>query len=98
MSDFTDRWKKNSLLLLVVFFVIMFFLWLRGYIMTLNYSFKGLVEKVQYEEPKHIPTITVHGKEYELIYCRWKNYRDTLSVGDSVIKRKGYIEMVLIKK
>ena len=66
--------------------------------MTLNYSFNGLIEKVEYDEPKHILTITVHGKEYDLVYCHWKNYLDTLSVGDSVIKIKGDVDMSLIKK
>jgi hypothetical protein len=92
-----DR-SLRTVYLIAVFAVIVFFLWLRGYIMTLNYSFNGLIEKVEYDEPKHIPTITVHGENYDLIYCHWNNYRDTLSVGDSVIKIKGEVGMSLIKK
>ena len=67
--------------------------------MTLNYSFSGKIEKIEYPDSiKHIPTITVHGNKYDLIYCHWDNYCDTPYVGDSVIKIKGELSMSLIKK
>lgn len=95
------KYDKSLLLKVILFivFILFFFIqWLRGYIMTVNYSFNGFIEKIQYEEPKHLPTITVKGKEYDLIYCHWKNYKDTLAVGDSVIKKKGDMDLSLIKR
>lgn len=65
--------------------------------MTTNYSFNGAIEKIQYDD-KHVPIITVKGKEYNLAYCSWINYKDKLAVGDSVRKVKDEKNMTLIKK
>jgi hypothetical protein len=90
-----DR-SLRTVYLIAVFAVVVFFLWLRGYIMTLNYNFSGKIQKIEYPDSlKHIPTITVRGKQYDLIYC---HYRVEPAVGDSVVKKKGEMDLLIIKK
>jgi len=59
-------------------------------------NFSGLIEKIVYEEPKHLPTITVKGNEYDVFDYYWGP--DTLAVGDSVIKKKGSLDLALFKR
>ncbi|MDB5116122.1 MAG: hypothetical protein JWQ79_1614 [Mucilaginibacter sp.] len=110
MRFFINRPELKKILLFIAAILIVFILWARGYLMTLNYEFSGKVEKIEYPDSlKHIPTITVKGEKYDLIYCDWVNYRDSLSisnayyrdslsVGDSVIKKKGSVTLYFLKK
>jgi len=84
--------------ILVVFVLVFGSGLLFGYVRAWNYSFKGVITKVSYDEPKHIPTITINGINYNLIYDSWNNYNDTLAVGDSAIKQKGTTVFILTKK
>ncbi len=61
---------------------------------SLDMAFSGVVEKVYYEKPKHIPYITVKGREYGLSGL---NY-DTIIVGDSAIKKRGSSDVQLIRR
>lgn len=62
---------------------------------SLANSFSGVIEKVRYEEPKHLPHITVSGKEYDVF--DYHLGQDTLAVGDSVMKKKGALDLIVIK-
>ena len=68
------------------------------YIRASNYSFNGVIENVSYEYPKHIPTMTIKGIDYNLFYLNWSNNTEDIAVGDSAIKRKGTTSFILIKK
>ena len=104
MYSSLDKPLLKKLFPFIIILLLVFILWARGYLMTLNYDFSGKIEKIEYPDSlKHIPTITVKSKKYDLIYCEFVNYRDSLSldgvnnrnyrdslfVGDSVIKKKG---------
>ncbi|MFD0765344.1 hypothetical protein ACFQZI_10815 [Mucilaginibacter lutimaris] len=61
-----------------------------------NVTFNGIIEKIRYEEPKHILFITVNRKEYDIEHYQWHpNY--SLAVGDSAVKKKGEEGFLLIK-
>lgn len=93
-----EFFKNNKLLPVILIALAITILWLRAYILTLCMNFNGVIEKVRYSEPKHNPYITVNGKEYDLMYSSWiTSYKDTLAIGDSVIKRKGVQDLILIK-
>lgn len=84
-----------------VFIVLVMFClggWLFGYIRALNYSFNGVIQKIEYSKLQKTPTITINGKDYDLVDNNWFNYKDTLAVGDSAIKKKGETGFTLIKK
>jgi len=70
-------------------------LWFK--IKTYELSVNGTIQKIRYEEPKHIAYPIIRGKEYDLFYSSSVN-GDTLSVGDSIIKKKGSMYYRLIKK
>ncbi|ETZ23085.1 hypothetical protein [Pedobacter sp. V48] len=63
--------------------------------LSLSNSFSGVIDKVRYEEPKHLPYITIAGKEYDVFHYYWG--QDTLAVGDSVMKKKGTLDLILFK-
>ena len=88
---------KGAIFISIV--LIVFFLWLYSYERALNYEFDGIIQKVEYSEPKHIPTITIKGIQYDLGYNYWDDgqQRD-IEKGDSAIKKKGTTDFTLIKK
>lgn len=67
-----------------------------GMIKTYKLSISGTIQKIRYEEPKHIAYPTINGKEYDLYYSGSGN-SGTLSIGDSLIKEKGLMNYRLIK-
>jgi hypothetical protein len=63
-----------------------------------NYQFNGTVQKVTYKSFVYHPTITVNNHQYDLEYIRWFDDADSLQVGDSVIKNRDTIMMLVIQK
>ena len=65
-----------------------------------NYNFNGIVENITYD-PNRNPVITIKGVEYELSYSGWNDGWDIVNnkveVGDKMIKKKGEMELLLIK-
>jgi hypothetical protein len=62
---------------------------------SLNWSFKGVVEKVHYSD-KGIPDVTVNGAEYYLFYTVMDiDYR--IQRGDTLIKQKGDLRIKVIR-
>ncbi len=60
-----------------------------------NWNFKGVVEKVHYNE-KGIAYVTVNGKEYNLISMIMDlNY--SIQKGDTIIKQKGDYRIKIIR-
>jgi hypothetical protein len=83
----------------VVIISILLFLVSFGYCRALYYSFDGVIEKVTYDEPKHIPTITVKGIDYNLIYNSLnKGQKADIEKGDTAKKTQGSLNFILIKK
>jgi hypothetical protein len=68
-----------------------------GYISALNMSFNGVVQRIEYRFPGNSKHFTVNGKSYEYWDIQPSNTKDTLAVGDSVIKEKGSTGFILIK-
>ena len=66
--------------ILIAFVLIVGSLWLFGYIRALNYSFDGVIENVSYDYPKHIPTITISGIDYNLNYLNWSNNTEDIQL------------------
>ena len=64
--------------------------------LTCNLTINGTIQKIKYEEPKHIAYPTINGKEYDLYYSG-SGTGDTLSIGDIIIKEKGTMNYKLIK-
>ncbi|MEB0261367.1 MULTISPECIES: hypothetical protein [unclassified Mucilaginibacter] len=60
-----------------------------------NYEFKGVIEKISFNEKK-TPTITVNHSEYAL-GSGWR-FNEKLGVGDSILKAKNSLIYTLIKK
>src|SRR5258708_4070460 len=89
--------KYRDYILPLGFVAIMFALWLIGGEMSLNDSFNGLVQNVNYNE-KGIPTVTIKGIEYYLAGENWGHYQDKIETGDSMIKKKGELYIKLIKR
>ncbi len=85
-------------IILGAFLLVMLSLWLHGYLIAVNYNFNGTIQKVTYPDIKHIPTITIKGKEYDLIYNTWNEKEiPNLEIGDSCIKKKGTTEFIVIR-
>jgi hypothetical protein len=62
---------------------------------SINWSFKGAVEKVHYSD-KGIPDVTVNGNEYYLFYAVMDlDYR--IQRGDTLIKQKGDLGVKVIR-
>jgi hypothetical protein len=77
----------------------LFLLWLYGYERALNYTFRGVVTKVVYNEPKHYPVITIKNTEYNLLYNNWDNgVKGTIKKGDSVVKLSGSLTLEIIRQ
>jgi len=62
---------------------------------VLKWNFKGVVEKVRYDNQKH-PLVTVNGKEYFLFYTIWDS-NVKIFKGDTIIKEKGDLRIKLIR-
>jgi hypothetical protein len=90
-------WGLPRWTVLIVFTLFVFFGWLYGYETALNLSFNGVIEKVHYDRLKREPYITIKGIEYKLGNSHWINYKDTLAIGDSAVKKKGTTDFILIK-
>ena len=88
--------KYKEALILAFIALIIFGLCLTGGKIARDYSFNGVVQQVSYDE-KGIPTVTIKGVEYQLGYNDWGRNKDTIEVGDSMIKRKGDTHIKLIK-
>jgi len=89
--------KIFPLVPVVLFGLFLLFATIRGWVKTYNLSVNGVIEKIRYEEPKHIAYPIVRGKEYDLWYSHCKTY-DSLKVGDSIVKKSGVDYYILIKK
>ncbi len=101
VSSFREYFKlifnnKQTYITFAVF-AFAFFGWLYGHETAINLHFNGVIEKIRYDEPQHKPYITIKGVEYELGYSHWINYKDTLAIGDSAVKKKGTTYFLLIK-
>lgn len=88
--------KKFTPYLFGFIFLVIIILAVAGHMKQSNYEFRGLVQKIIFEEPKHTPIITVHQINYKFVY-RGTEF-DSLKVGDSVIKLKGEESIRIIKK
>jgi len=62
---------------------------------SLNWSFKGIVEKVSYSD-KRIPTVTVNGKEYYLFYTIM-DIGYNIQKGDTIIKQRDDLRIKVIR-
>jgi len=62
-----------------------------------NMSFNGVIEKVYYQKPKEIPTITIKGIEYSWGGPTYPD-NDTIRAGDSAVKVKGSFDFKLIRR
>ena len=99
IQDFFERFDKSAKIIIPIAFVgFIFFGWLFGYEAALHLTFNGRIQKIRYVGLKRTTYITINGVEYELGYSHWVNYKDTLAVGDSAIKKAGTTEFLLIKR
>ncbi|AYL94116.1 hypothetical protein [Mucilaginibacter celer] len=64
----------------------------------LNYDFNGKIQNVSYKSGKYRPTITVNNHQFDLEWIRWIGDESNVNVGDSVVKHKGSLWMILTKK
>ncbi len=63
---------------------------------ALKWSFKGPVQKVSYDG-QHTPSVTVHYKKYYLYNVQWDR-QIKIHVGDTIIKKKDNLLIMLIRK
>ena len=68
----------------------------------LGYDFNGRVDSIWYDGDRNDkivtdPTIFIHGKTYDLSYHTW-DFRRNIQPGDSMIKLKNRLRIILIKK
>lgn len=99
MKKFFYRNRRNIIAILVVLFI--FIRWFIAKKTALNYSFNGVVQKVEYSKFKDIPTITVNGTEYDLMYNTWGTNGDKAErfrTGDTVIKKSGDLYIIIKHK
>lgn len=87
---------KKYFIIFIVCAVVFFAFY--GHLKEMNYQFYGVVKKVTYRPFKPAPTITVNNKQFELVYVRWDNYKDSIEVGDTVEKYPGTEKLLLFKK
>lgn len=62
-----------------------------------NYDFNGIVENVTYDSNR-FPKIIIKGEEYELTYEGWDTNINKIVIGDKMIKKRGEMELLLIKQ
>ena len=84
-------------LIILVLSIVAFKGFYYDYVQT-NYQFNGIVQKVTYKSFVYHPAITVNNHQYDLEYIRWFDDADSLQVGDSVIKNRGTIMMLVNRK
>ena len=89
---------REKIIIPVAFVGFLFFGWLYGYETALHLTFNGRIQKIRYVGLKRTTYITINGVEYELGYSHWVNFKDTLAVGDSAIKKAGTTDFLLIKR
>lgn len=74
----------------------LFLLWIIGYIRIRLTHFNGTVQNVTYSI-KGYPTVTINGTNYPLDYPYW-NFSIPIGKGDRIIKKKGEMNLKLIKR
>jgi hypothetical protein len=98
MRTFFKRYRK--IIAPICILGVIFVLWLIAYERALNYNFNGIVERISYDAQDE-PTVIINGTEYDLGCNNWgihKDKKETIEVGDSLIKIKGQIFIKLIKR
>ncbi len=93
-----DYRNKDKLLFLAIIIVVILFVIIRSILYpdnTINWQFKGPVEKVIYDR-QHFAHVLINGKEYNLTHAIWNNNVDIFK-GDTIIKLKGDRRIKLIR-
>ncbi len=89
--------SRNRAYLIVIFFIaffgITFFLKQRGEKIALSYEFNGRIDNIRWDM-KGFPTLTVNNRCYYL--GNW-NFNHSLSLRDSIIKKKNEMEIKVIQ-
>ena len=83
------------IIIVASFFSLFIFLTIRGNNINRNYEFNGVVEDVNYDI-KGTPSVTISGHVYYLSYNNW-NFQHRIMKMDTLIKKKGYMKIILIK-
>ena len=95
--NFVGFIEKYGKYMLVIFFIVcLVILQINVQRKNLNYDFNGIVQNVTYDI-KRCPTVTINGTNYSLGGRNWGFYKDTIETGDKMIKKKGSMDLYLIK-